>query len=135
MAKSELTMTLPAGFAGALSRRHHGRDIPEEQRIDAVERMKALYAAYKKARKALDYTLDVWWEEKKVEAHFKRPRWYYAHRKLRQQEAAVKSLWKQMFTLLTHTDGNYGQEFSTFGCIDPDTIYDDFMGKYSKKRV
>lgn len=127
-----LTMSLPQGFVLALGRRHNGRrsELSPEQLLTVQTQMNALYEEYKVAKKKLDYTLDVWWEEKNVEGHYKSGRWYYAHRKLRKQEALTKSLWKQMFFLLTHTDGNYGQEFSTFGCIDPESIYADFTRKY-----
>lgn len=132
---AEIIEQMVEGFAGAVHRRHHGNpNLTPVQRVEVVAEMKALWAAYKKVTKALDYCEGEWWDTMKIEAcQFSRPdRFRYAHRKRKKLMAEQEALHRRMFVLLTHTDGNHGQEFSRYHCIGAQDCYLDFISKYDK---
>lgn len=125
----EFKMTLPPDLATALSRRHHGReDITSEEIMDGRIQMDWLWQDYQKTKTKLDYCEGEWWDKMKVEEHFMRSRWYYAHRKRKKLMARVKELHREMFNLLVMTDGN----FEPFGqdAMWAQDIYEEFMRKY-----
>ena len=130
MGDKELSITFPEGFVSALNRRHNWAEYTKEEILTAFAKIDFLYQKYKEVTKKLDYHLNIYWEEKKVEKHFNESRWYYAHRRLKQLEVLQKELHKKMFYLLISFDGNGGETFSQFHCISAEEIYKDFRGKY-----
>lgn len=125
-------MHIPAEIATSLSRRHNGReDITRDGILDAMSKMTLLYSEWDKARKHLTWVYDVFWEEEKIETHFGTPKFYGAHRRLRNARDRVEKAHKSMFYLLVHTDGNY----EPFGsdALDAESIFEDFMTKYRKR--
>lgn len=131
---NNLSITLPEGLVSAVARRHHGnKDITETQRADSLAEMKSLWERYQKTKAKLDYCEGDWWETMKVESHYKESRWYYAHKKRKRLMGNVRGLHERMFTLLTHTDGNYGQSFDPFWCISAEECYLDLIEKYGER--
>ena len=131
MKENKFTLQIPAEMVAAISRRHNGRpDITEEEARTAYAQMTLLHTMWESAKKHLDWVLDVFWEEEKIESRPFSPKWYGAHRRLRNAEEKVKELHKQMYYLLICTDGNY----EPFGsdAIDAETIFIDFCDKYKK---
>lgn len=128
----KFSMSIPREVATALSRRHNGReDITRDEVLTAMSKMTLLYDQWCRARKKLTWIYDVFWEEERIEANFGTPKFYGAHRRLRNARTKVENLHKAMFYLLVHTDGNY----EPFGNdpMDAESIYHDFMEKYRKR--
>lgn len=131
--KRKLTMQMPREIAVAISRRHFGREgISRNDILDAIARMNLLFVQWEKAHKHLEWVLDVFWEEEKIENHFGSPKFYGAHRRLRNARTKVEELHRQMFYLMVHTDGNY-ETFSVGGSLDARSIAEDFNNKYLKR--
>lgn len=125
-------MQIPREIVVAISRRHNGReDITQEEARTAYAQMTLLHTMWEVATKHLDWVLDVYWEEERIEAHFRSPKWYGAHRRLKNAEKKVGELHKTMFYLLVCTDGNY-EPFDKHYCINAEEIYADFCSKYKK---
>ncbi len=125
-------MHIPAEIARGLSRRHSGReDITAHEAREAYLKMQVLYHDWKKAKKRLDWILDVFWDEEKIEEHFGTPKFYGAHRRLRNARKNKEEIHRQMFYLLVCTDGNY-ESFSPSDSLDAESIYADFCEKYKK---
>lgn len=123
----QLVMKFPAGLANALYVRHNGAPHTQDEIIEGRMKMQLLYRAYEKAKDKYD-AMDVWWDVNEIEKHFRSPKWYYAHRKLKKLETEMKKLHKDMFYLLMHFDMHY--ETFDSGSMYADDIYDNFMGKY-----
>ena len=124
----KLKFTIPQEILVPLSQRVNGRKLEGEEKNKYIFQMSVYSHDYQKAKKKLDYCEDVWWEEKKIEAQFMRPKWYYAHRKRKKLIAEVKDLHKKMFYVLLAADGNYEQFDS--GSMTAEEIMDDFNAKY-----
>lgn len=125
-------MHIPREVATALSRRHGGREgITRDEILEGMAKMTLLYDQWERARKHLTWIYDVFWEEEKIESHFGTPKFYGAHRRLRNARTKVENLHKAIFYLLVHTDGNY----EPFGsdALDAESCYHDFMEKYRKR--
>lgn len=127
----KLTINLPQGFVEAVNRRHNGRFVDEETRINGIVEMQLLYNNYKKNKVKLDYCEGDWWDEQKIESHFMKPKWYYAHRKRKLLMKKTKELHSKMFYLLVTTDGNY-ETFDPYWCISAEEIFEDFNRKYNR---
>lgn len=125
-------MTIPQGIATALRRRHGGReDITEQEARDAYIKMTSLHTQYVAAKKKLDWILDVFWEEQRIEQRYGTGAFYGAHARLRNARKKKEELHKQMFYLLVCTDGNY-EPFSFGESLDAESIWIDFCEKYKK---
>lgn len=125
-------MNIPAEIATALSRRHHGReDITREEVLEAVAKMTLLYSQWQKAKAHLEWVMNVFWEEERIEANYGTPKFYGAHRRLQNARKRKEGLHKAMYYLLVGTDGNY-EPFGSDAMYAED-IYHDFMSKYPKK--
>jgi hypothetical protein len=94
--------------------------------------MNILRNDFEKWKNKYDKLLNVYWDEKNIEGHFKKPIWYYAHRKLRDYKNKLHNIHKKMFYLLTYFDGNSGVTF-TSDSISAEEIYEDFKRKYINK--
>lgn len=129
----KLSINLPPGFVRAVSRRHNGReDLTREQILEAVSKMTLLFSSWEKAQAHLDWVLDVFWEDERIEANYGRPKFYGAHRRLRNARAKVEKLHEAMFYLLVYTDGNY-EPFNRGWSLDARSIFADFSEKYIKR--
>jgi len=126
-----LTINLPQSFVSALHRRHHGVEHTEEEIQKKFKHITELYNGYKKSVNSLNKLWE-FWNRENVESYFKRPKWYNAHSRRRKLEEKIKRYHEYMFSTLTSFDGNSGQSFSTFHCISPEEIYEDFLKKYIK---
>ena len=130
---SELTLSLPRDLISALDARHNGiRHTPEEVQ-STYKLLLDAFNCYNKAKTSLDNLLGTFWEERKVEEHYGSSLWYNAHSRRKRYEKTMRDKYKVMFTLLTHFDGNYNQEFSENFCISPEDIMEDFKRKYLKE--
>jgi len=128
----QLVMKFPAGLANALYVRQHGAPHTQDEIIEGRMKMQLLYRAYEKAKAKYD-AMDVWWDVNEIEKHFKSPKWYYAHRKLKKLENEKKQLHKDMFYLLVHFDMNY--ETFDSGSMYPEDIFENFMSKYQLTHI
>lgn len=127
----QLSINLSKDFIEAVGRRHNGRYIDEDERFTKLTEMQLLHNRYLKIKEKYDYCIDEWWDKKKIESYFMKPKWYYAHRKLKSLEKQKKDLHQQMFYLLVSTDGNY-EPFDQNYCISVEEIFEDFNRKYNK---
>jgi hypothetical protein len=128
----KLTMHIPHEIATAIVRRHKGRDdITAGEARDAYLKMQVLWDSYQKTKKRLDWILDVFWEEQRIEQRFGTPVFYGAHRRLRNARVKLEDLHRDMFYLLVCTDGNY-EPFSPTASVDAESIYIDFCEKYKR---
>jgi hypothetical protein len=129
---SELHIEMPRQLVGMISRRHNGnQNITNDKRAKSWYLMQKLYDDYKKYKEKENNLLFVEWEEKEIESHFGEPIFYNAHRRLRNYRDKLKSIWKEMFYILTSLDGiNCGFDTSV---ISPEDIYHDFKSKYVDK--
>lgn len=130
--KKELTFSIPREMVESISRRRNGRpNITKEEILEAATKMSILYYSWEKTTKDLDYCEGEWWDKMRVESHFKKSRWYYAHRKRKALINKQKDLHKKMFYLLLATDGMYEQFDS--GSLSAQEVFDDFQIKYVDK--
>ena len=124
----KLTLTIPHEILLPLSRRVNGRKLETEERNKYIFQMSIFYHNYQKAKTKLDYCDNVWWDEKKIEQQFMKPKWYYAHRKRKKLMADIKEAHKNMFYVLLSADGNY-EPFDS-GSMTANEIMEDFNSKY-----
>lgn len=123
-----LTMKLPTEYVQALGRRHRGRELPPERVVELIERMEMFYKQWQAAQKRLQ-KLDEFWDKENVEGHFKQPKWYNAHARLKRYSKEVLDNHRSMFFVLLEADGNH-ESFDPFYCIGAEDIYADFNSKY-----
>lgn len=132
MKEQKFTMQIPREIVLAISRRHNGReDITQEEARTAYAQMTLLHTMWEAAKHHLDWVLNDYWDGEKIESHPFSPKWYGAHRRLKNAEKKVGELHKTMFYLLVCTDGNY-ESFDKNWCISSEEIYADFCEKYKK---
>ena len=125
-------MQIPHEAATALSRRHNGREnITREEILEAVTKMTLLYSQWEKAEAHLVWIYDVFWEQERIENHYGTPKFYGAHRRLRNARTKVDALHRAIYSLLVYTDGNY-EPFEN-GAMSAEDCYNDFMNKYGKR--
>jgi hypothetical protein len=126
-----MKMQLPPGYAQALSRRHSGReDITRSEILEALAQMSILWITYQKAEVRLK-EIDLWWEYENIEDNYGTPKFYGAHRRLRNARERRLKAWKSMWWLMLSTDGNY-EPFSEHHSISAADIHADFTSKYLK---
>jgi len=130
MEDKKLTIRFPEGFVSALNRRHNGMPHTREDIAKAFYIMTKLYERNKNFRKEEDYLLNVEWDKNKIEQHFRSKLWFNAHRRLKRYRKIILETHRAMFNLLVSFDGNPKEEFSEFGCISADEIFEDFKIKY-----
>lgn len=132
MKDKNFVMHIPPEIAGALSRRHNGRpDISANEAREAYLKMQVYWHDYQKWTKRLEWILNVFWEEQRIEQRFGSPAFYGAHRRLRNTEQKRRELHRDMFYLLVCTDGNY-ETFSPDFSLTAEDIYLDFVEKYKR---
>lgn len=134
MKNKQLTMKLPVGFVGALQRRHYGDKHTKKEIEDTYKHLKYLYKGYCRNRDRLNWLLDVFWEEERIESYFGERKWYNAHKRKQRAEDNKLKFHKYMFAVLTSFDGNGGQVFNRYSVISPDDIIFDFEQKYLKRK-
>lgn len=134
MNNKPLTITFPKGFISSLQRRYNGAKHTFEEIKKAKKRLDKLYKKYLKNKKKLDYLLDVEWNEKKIESHFRESIWYNAHRRRERYEKNKLDAHRMMFYILTNFDGNGRECFDRYNSISAEDIMYDFESKYSNKK-
>lgn len=118
-------------LATALSMKRNGdQTLDAKEKASKVAEMQDLWEEYVSAAAKLDYVDDVWWDENKIEESFGSSKFHNAHRKRKKLENTVKRLHKEMFLLLTKTDG-FTIPFESGFSTEAKECYLEFMSKYN----
>lgn len=129
MSKKLLKIQLPEDYVSALNRRHNGANHTKEEIKKEYKHLKHLYKGYCRNRDRLNWLLNEYWDEEKIEEHFMEQKWDNAHKRRQYAEDNMQRFHRHMFASLTSFDGNSGQEYIP-GVISADEIMSDFERKY-----
>lgn len=124
-----MNFSLPDSFRIAIYAQNNGIPHTKDLLDSMRKRMEYYYARWIKYAEKEKYLLEVEWEEMEYERYSGGRIWRNAHKRLRKYREVITNMHKQMFTILTHLDGNYNVTFSET-CWSAKEIYESFIKKY-----